>query len=876
MSNFLVISVILVYLAVIFYVAYWAEKNAKSKWVNNPYVYTLSLAVYCTAWTYYGSVGLAATSGLKFLTIYLGPIIIIPTWIILMRKIIRISKGNKISSLADFISLRYGNDRFLGALVTVVCVLAIVPYISLQLKAISETYNVITNHTVISSSIIYDTTFYIAILLAIFAAFFGTQHTDATERHKGIITAVALESIIKLVFFLVIGIYVTFYLFNGPSDIYNQASLLPGFEEQQTINGIEGGFNWFFLSLLSMTAIMLLPRQFQVTVVENEREKYLKKVTWLFPLYLLLFNIFVIFIAWGGNVIFHNKQVDADLFTLMLPLNNGNEILALVVFLGGFSAAISMVVISTLALSTMLSNNLIIPYGFLKKYSKSESEENTGSIKKIRRVAIFSLIVLAYFFYRSFTLDRSLVSIGLISFVLIAQLAPAFFGGLIWRRGSSKGAIYGIIIGFFITVYTLVIPFSIDSQLITSSFVNEGILGLNFLKPYELFGLQLFEPVPHAFFWSLFFNIIVYAIYSVSVVGNYRERNFAEMFVDSTKYAALHEDAYVWKGEAYVKDLRKVLTRFLGENRTERALNLFYMKYNIDKNTQLADARLVNFSEKLLTGSIGSASSRILISSVVKEEEISLPEVLNILDETQKAKESNKELKERDKQKDEFLDTVAHELKTPITSIKALSEILLENDDVDNTTKNKFLSSILTESERISRLINNILDLEKLATGKEKLDLKLNFIESTIDKSINSVAQLALNKGIKINSVGNKNEEVLYDEDRIQQVLINLLSNAIKFSQENNGVVSVYTYVNQNKIEVSVEDNGGGIENDELISIFNKFYQSKNQTILKPVGSGLGLAISKQIIETHNGKIWAENIKPQGARITFTLPLNTN
>jgi len=876
MSNFLVISVILVYLAVIFYVAYWAEKNAKSKWVNNPYVYTLSLAVYCTAWTYYGSVGLAATSGLKFLTIYLGPIIIIPTWIILMRKIIRISKGNKISSLADFISLRYGNDRFLGALVTVVCVLAIVPYISLQLKAISETYNVITNHTVISSSIIYDTTFYIAILLAIFAAFFGTQHTDATERHKGIITAVALESIIKLVFFLVIGIYVTFYLFNGPSDIYNQASLLPGFEEQQTINGIEGGFNWFFLSLLSMTAIMLLPRQFQVTVVENEREKYLKKVTWLFPLYLLLFNIFVIFIAWGGNVIFHNKQVDADLFTLMLPLNNGNEILALVVFLGGFSAVISMVVISTLALSTMLSNNLIIPYGFLKKYSKSESEENTGSIKKIRRVAIFSLIVLAYFFYRSFTLDRSLVSIGLISFVLIAQLAPAFFGGLIWRRGSSKGAIYGIIIGFFITVYTLVIPFSIDSQLITSSFVNEGILGLNFLKPYELFGLQLFEPVPHAFFWSLFFNIIVYAIYSVSVVGNYRERNFAEMFVDSTKYAALHEDAYVWKGEAYVKDLRKVLTRFLGENRTERALNLFYMKYNIDKNTQLADARLVNFSEKLLTGSIGSASSRILISSVVKEEEISLPEVLNILDETQKAKESNKELKERDKQKDEFLDTVAHELKTPITSIKALSEILLENDDVDNTTKNKFLSSILTESERISRLINNILDLEKLATGKEKLDLKLNFIESTIDKSINSVAQLALNKGIKINSVGNKNEEVLYDEDRIQQVLINLLSNAIKFSQENNGVVSVYTYVNQNKIEVSVEDNGGGIENDELISIFNKFYQSKNQTILKPVGSGLGLAISKQIIETHNGKIWAENIKPHGARLTFMLPLNIN
>ncbi|MHB1147625.1 MAG: sodium:solute symporter family transporter, partial [Lutibacter sp.] len=872
MSSFLVIAVILVYLAVIFYVAYWAEKNSKSRWVNNPYIYTLSLAVYCTAWTYYGSVGLAATSGLKFLTIYLGPIIIIPTWVILMRKIIRISKGNKISTLADFISLRYGNDRFLGALVTFVCVLAIVPYISLQLKAISETFNVITNHHISAISILDDTTFYIAILLAIFAAFFGTQHTDASERHKGIITAIALESVIKLVFFLVIGFYVTFYLFNGPTDIYNQASVLPNFKIQQTIDGLNGGFNWFLLSLLSMIAIMLLPRQFQVTVIENEREKYLKKVIWLFPLYLLLFNVFVIFIAWGGNIIFQNQQVDADLFTLLLPLNNNHGFLALLVFLGGFSAAISMVVISSLALATMLSNNLIIPYGFLKRFSKSESAENAESIKNIRRIAIFSLIIIAYLFYKSFTLDRSLVSIGLISFVLIAQLAPSFFGGLFWRRGSSKGAKYGIITGFLITVYTLLIPFTIDSQSIATSFISEGMFGIHILKPYELFGLQIFEPVTHAFFWSLLFNAIIYSLVSVNKLGSYRERNFAEMFVDSTKYAALQEGAYVWKGEAYVRDIRKVLARFLGENRTERALNLFYMKYDIDNKMQVADARLVNFSEKLLTGSIGSASARILIASVVKEEEISLTEVLNILDETQKAKESNKELKERDKQKDEFLDTVAHELKTPITSIRALSEILLIDDDIDNTTKKKFLTSIVSESERVSRLINNILDLEKLATGKEKLDLNEHSVKKTILKSVDPFRQLAVNKGIKINLNEINDVEAIYDEDRIQQVIINLLSNAFKFSNEVNGEVKISTYVNQNKVEITVEDNGKGIEKDELMSIFNKFYQSKNQTLLKPIGSGLGLAISKQIIESHNGKIWAENNIPQGARLIFILP----
>lgn len=876
MSSFLVIFIILIYLSLIFYVAYWAEKNSNSKWVNNPYVYALSLAVYCTAWTYYGSVGLAATSGLKFLTIYLGPVIIIPAWILLMRKIIKISKANKISSLADFISLRYGNDRFLGALVTLVCVLAIVPYVSLQLKAISETFNVITNHHISGNSIIDDTTFYIAILLALFAAFFGTQHRDATERHKGMITAVALESVIKLIFFLVIGVYVTFYLFNGPQEIYEKASLLPNFEAQQTINGVSGGFNWFMLSILSMVAIILLPRQFQVTVVENEREKYLKKVIWLFPLYLLLFNVFVIFIAWGGQIIFQNQQVDADLFTLMIPLHNQHEFLALLGFLGGFSAAISMVVISSLALSTMLSNNLIIPYGFLKKFSKRDSKENTEVIKNIRRIAIFSLIIVAYFFYKTLTLEHSLVSIGLISFVLIAQLSPAFFGGLFWRRGSAKGAKYGIFIGCFVVFYTLILPFVIDSQSINSFFINEGLFGIELLKPYQFLGLDLFEPVPQAFFWSLFFNASTYSVISVNKMGTYRERNFAEMFVDSSKYASLHEDAYVWKGEAYVKDIKRVLVRFLGEKRTERALNLFSMKYNTDKNELYADARLINFSEKLLTGSIGSASSRILISSVVKEEEISLTEVLKILDETQKTKESNIQLKERDKQKDEFLDTVAHELKTPITSIRALSEILLEDDSVDLETKNQFLTSILTESDRVSRLINNILDLEKLAAGKEKLELKMHQINDTIEKSINAVQQLAAKKRIEINLQGVNNASLYYDFDRVQQVIINLLSNAIKFSDENNGIVSVFTYVNNNKIEISVEDNGKGIHPEDLFSIFNKFYQSKNQTILKPVGSGLGLAISKQIIESHKGKIWAQNVKPHGARVTFTLPINLN
>ncbi len=895
MSSILVISIIVIYLGFIFYVAFWAEKNAKSKWVNNPYVYTLSLAVFCSAWTYYGGVGLAATSGLKFLTIYLGPIIIIPTWILLMRKIMRISKGNKISSIADFISLRYGNDRLLGALVTVVCVLAIVPYISLQLKAISETFNVITNQQTTSASMVGDTTFYIAIMLAVFAAFFGTQHTDASERHKGIVMAVAVESLLKLVVFIGIGLYVTYYVFNGPVDIVEKAKLLPGFSEKLDIGGLEGGFNWFFLSMLSMFAIMLLPRQFQVAVLENEREKYLKKAIWLFPLYLMLFNVFVIFIAWGGTIIFEGQSVDADLYTLMIPLINDHQLVALMVFLGGFSSAMSMVVISTLALSTMLSNNLIIPYGFLSKFSKEGSRKNMESIKTIRRLAIFFLIIIAYLFYKSFTLNRSLVSIGLISFVIIAQLAPSFFGGLFWRRGSSLGSKIGILVGFLMTVFTLIIPFTIDSQLIDSSFVQDGLFGLELLRPYHLFGMDFLEPVPHAFFWSLFFNTACYGLISVSTAGSYRERNFAEMFVDHTKYAALHEDAYVWKGEAYVKDLKNILNRFLGVIRTDRAFKLFYMKYDLDVDSPFADARLVNFSEKLLTGTIGSASSRILISTVVKEEEISLSEVLNILDETQKTKASNKELREKskelkqmadtiknsnielkqkDKQKDDFLDTVAHELKTPITSIRAFSEILLDNEDIDPVMRKKFLSSVLSESERVSRLINNLLDIEKLAKGNQELEVRSHQIDRTVKISIDKVKQFAQKNKVNIENKNTLDRVLNYDEDRIIQVLINLLTNAIKFAEKEHGKVIVSLEVVANFIHISIRDNGKGIPTDELELIFDKFYQSKNQNILKPIGSGLGLAISKQIIESHKGKIWAENNIEKGAKVSFSLILN--
>jgi signal transduction histidine kinase len=493
--------------------------------------------------------------------------------------------------------------------------------------------------------------------------------------------------------------------------------------------------------------------------------------------------------------------------------------------------------------------------------------------------------------YRFFGLDYSLVSIGMIAFVIIAQLAPAFFGALFWRRGSRLGAIYGIIIGFIVCVYTLLIPYA--SGLTTeSSFLSEGLFGINLLKPFQLFGLDYLQPVPHAVFWSLLFNTFTYFSVSVSFKGNYRERNYAEMFVDINKYITNHENAFIWKGTAYRNDIEKVLVRFLGEVRTKRAMNIFNAKYNVDKDVELADARLIKFSENLLTGHIGTASARILISSVVKEERISLPEVLKILEEskeniiinkkltetsnelkeiTAKLQDANESLIKKDKQKDEFLDTVTHELRTPITAIRAASEILHDDDEIPDELKKQFLQNIMSESDRLNRLIDKILDLEKFETGKQTIYPKQNNLALTIENAIEPLTQLIKNKNITVNFENNNAIVAYYDEDRIFQVITNLISNAIKFCPEQNGLITIQTVQLDDEIKTLIIDNGKGIKKNDYETIFEKFFQSDNQNIKKPVGSGLGLAICKQIIEHHKGKIWVNQIN-NGACIAFTLP----
>lgn len=887
MNSIELFAIIMLYLALLFFIAFWAEKRKSNFWAKNPYVYSLSLAVYCTAWTYYGSIGVAANQGLEYLAIYIGPIIIIPAWIVINSKIIRISRVNKISSIADFISLRYGNSRSFGAIISVVCILAIIPYIGLQIKAISDTFHLVTKSEN-PNNIFTDTATYVVLLIAIFSSYYGTRYVDASEKRLGIISAVAVESFLKLIFFVILGIFVTYGIFNGFDDIYEKAKNLPEFTQRNSFNGLEGSFNWMLTSMLSMTAIFLLPRQFHTTIIENRKENHLKTAIWVFPLYLLIFNFFVFPIAWGGKILFLGQNVNPELFPILIPQKFGSILISVIVFLGGLSASISMIIISSVTLSIMLSNNVIIPYGWIDTFKTKNDTFNNKNIVNIRKVSIFLLIITAFVFYKYLILESSLFSVGLVSFVLIAQLAPSFFGAIFWRRGTYTGAVIGLILGILICYINLIIPQYLKA-------INPE-LAINQYRILQFFKIPYLETIPQVFFWSLLANATVFTIISVSSKGNYRERNYAEIYVDINRYIQNHEGAYIWKGKANVSDIRKILVKFLGDKKTKQALKIFNLKYNIDDENDTADSRFIKFSENLLSGRIGTASAKILIEGVTKEDKISLPEVLKILEESKEnitlnrklteqsrqlrrlsddLRSANSSLIEKDKQKDDFLDSVTHELRTPITAIRAAGEILLDDDDIPVEIKKDFLENIISESDRLNEIINDILYLDKLESGTIKLNINKNNIIDTYHKALKPIYHLIQQKNIHHSEINLLNDnEFYYDEARIIQVFQNILGNAYKFTEES-GMIQVKFQEKDNLLKIGIFNTGKKIPDEDIDLIFDKFYQSKHQNIRKPVGTGLGLAICKKIIDAHQGKIYAEN-KEIGVTINILMNNDKN
>ena len=647
LQGWVVIAVALAYIGLLFLIASYGDRTRGLGREGRArlLIYPLSLAIYCTSWTFFGSVGFASRTGFDFLAIYVGPALMIGLFAPLLMRIVRLAKTQNITSIADFIAARYGKGQAVAATVALIAIIGSIPYIALQLKAVSSSLETILAHTTsgteVTRPLLGDIALFVALSMATFAVLFGTRHINATEHQDGLMLAVATESIVKLIAFLAVGIFVTFWMFDGPVAVFKEAMQHPTtaaiFSREPRIDTL------IAMTLLSFVAFILLPRQFHVAVVENNNRGEIKRAVWLFPLYLVLINLFVVPIALAGLLIFSAGKVDSDMFVLALPLESGSNLFTIIAFVGGLSAATAMVIVESVALSIMVSNDLIMPLVLHRRGTLISGRENVGSLLlTVRRLAIFAILLLAYVYYRSAG-EAQLASIGLLSFAAIAQLAPAFFGGLLWRRATAGGAIAGMTVGFFVWAYTLFLPTLSDIGVIGERILTDGPWGLAVLRPQHLLGLEL-PPLVHGVIWSLLFNIVCYIGFSLRREPSPIERLQANTFVPSD-FTPMTPSFRLWRSSVTVEELTTTVSRYLGEERTHSAFAAFAGAERISlEPKEEADFRLVRHAEHILASAIGGASSRLVLSLLLRKRTVSTKAALKLLDDANAAIQYNREI----------------------------------------------------------------------------------------------------------------------------------------------------------------------------------------------------------------------------------------
>jgi signal transduction histidine kinase len=658
-----------------------------------------------------------------------------------------------------------------------------------------------------------------------------------------------------------------------------------------------GGYGtWAFLTVLSMLSVMFLPRQFQISVVENVDENHLQKAIWLFPLYLLLINVFVLPVALGGLMLFPGAGVDADTFVLTVPMVERKEGLALFAFIGGLSAGTGMVIVETIALSTMVCNDLVMPVLLrLERLRVSQRRDVSGLLLSIRRLAIAAILLLGYVYFRVAGEAYALVAIGLISFAAVAQFAPAILGGIYWKGATRAGAVAGLLSGFAVWAYTLLLPSFAKSGWMPASFLTDGPFAIALLRPQELFGLTGLDDISHALLWSLLANGGAYVGVSLAGRPSVVETSQAALFVDVFRHTHGAGSSRIWRGSAPVQDLLPLVGRFIGPGRAREAFLAYARRRGADGLEELpADADLVHFAETQLAGAIGGASARVLIHSVVQEEPPGLDEVMDILDEAsqvraysreleQKSREleaataelraANARLQELDRMKDDFMSTVTHELRTPLTSIRSFSEILLGDPAIDLAERERFLGIIVKEAERLTRLINQTLEMAKIESGNAEWRTADLDVDQVIREAVEATGQLFREKDVSLSVVVSApRPRARADRDRLIQVLINLLSNAVKACAPRRGRVEVRLAAVDDFLRVDVQDNGPGVSPADREKIFERFRQASDTLDGTYRGTGLGLAISRRIVEHFGGRLWVESVVGKGATFSFVLP----
>ncbi|HMK33890.1 MAG TPA: ATP-binding protein [Desulfomonilaceae bacterium] len=917
LDSFVVVTVLCLYMAFLFLIAIWVERRSGEgrPTVDNPFIYSLSLAVYCTGWTYYGSVGKAATSGFLFLPIYLGPTIAIVMWWTVLRKLIRIKTTHHITSIADFISARYNKSQAVAALATLIALVGTMPYIALQFKAVISTFAIITSGEDAPSWMAQHMGPVLVCLMCIFTIILGIRRLDPTERHPGMVMAVAVECLVKLVAFLAAGIFVTYFMFDGFGDIFRRLSesrpeiVLNLWKSEQSY-----AITWTTYLLLAMSAIMFLPRQFHISVVENYDENHIRTATWLFPLYMLLINVFVLPIAMGGLLQGYQAR-EADTFVLALPLQAGQTWLSLLVFLGGASAATGMIMISSITVTTMITNHLLLPVmgwveglGFLRRH-----------LLKCRWVAVAGVILIGYWFERQVGESYMLVNIGMVAFAAAFQFAPAILGGIFWRRGNEAGALLGLGAGFVVWFYTLLLPAFVRSGWISDTLLTKGPWGIGFLNPEQLFGVTSLDSLTHSVFWSTCFNLGLYVLGSLSFQQSEEERSFAEDFVGSlvltpSRGRSGHRESYIdlgTKRKSIVGLLSQYFTDTEAESMTEKCLEAVGI---MDKNriSIIELAELHNEVEKCLAGSIGTAAAhkalkdgRIFTSSEARELSEIYAEILASLKVTpeelerkidyyqereallthhaadleEKVQERTRDLKVAQEEliKSEKLAVlgqltaiVSHELRNPLGVIRSSVYFLTRKFTEPDEKTRKHLDRIEHQVDLCDSIIGELLEYTR---GRRSAVVKgeINpWLDDVLDQ-FNTSKQVMLTRELAPGL-----PSVHFDEEKMRRVIINLVENAVQAvsaresageeKDSYNGQVKVSTAPSSKGVLIHVVDNGLGMDKETARRAFEPLFTTRAR------GTGLGLAIVRKIVEEHGGTVAMRTALKHGTTVSVELP----
>ncbi|MDO5612825.1 MAG: ATP-binding protein [Paracoccus sp. (in: a-proteobacteria)] len=856
----------LAYVALMFSVAFAADRAAQGgrvRWLDHPLVYTLSLSVYCSAWTFYGAVGYASRSGLEFATIYLGPTVVFAGAWWGLRRLVRVARTHHVTSIADLISARFGKSNPLAAMVTALAVVAATPYVALQLQSVTLSFAAFTTDQTTEPGL---TALWLAVGLALFTILFGTRHLDADERHHGVVTAIALEAVVKLLAFLALGVFVVWGLADGPGDII--ARLAAARDDPATAQGwLLRPDRWTALIIVSGAAIVTLPRMFQVMVVEAADENRLRMAGWAFPAYLLAMSLFVMPIALVGRDLLPPGS-NPDLYVLTLPASQGNDWLALLVFLGGFSAATSMVVVCVIALATMISNHWLVPLWLgLRRQGGTGAQDLRAFVLNARRIAIIGMMVAGWAYHQASGGLAALAAMGLVAFTGMAQVLPAMVGGLLWRGASRLGAYAGIGLGSLLWLALVFLP---SIGLLPQPVWPEGV-----------------DPLAGSIFVSVSLNTLVFVAVSLAVIPGPVERMQALSFVHAVEPTSRYAAARTGGAEPLLALARDVWG-------ADPALRFFQTEAAAQgKSGFLPDltARFLTRLERRLAGSVGAATAHAMIDRVAGGSALSVADLMQVAGEARRAqeetrrleiasaelertagqlREANEKLTALSVQKDAFLGQISHELRTPMTSIRAFSDIL-KTDDLPDADRVRFAGIIHAEAARLTRLLDDLLDLSVLEAGRATLTVSVSNLHDLIERAVAAASATRPERSFMIDRQPlAEHMPVITDADRLLQVIINVISNARKYCDAERPVLTIRARKPQGQgPEIDIIDNGSGIESDRQGLIFEKFARLNDPA--RAGGAGLGLAICREIMEALGGSI--DYLPGQGgAAFRISLP----